>query len=243
MGPMEFPLPEILYEDGPCVVVCKPSGLLTQAPPGVDSMEVRLKEHLKQRDGKTGNTYLGVPHRLDRPASGVMVFARHCRATRRLCEQFEARIVIKIYWACTEGMVAPAAGSWQDTLRKVPGEARAELVAADHEQGRSAILQYQTIGQSASGSWLEIQLETGRTHQVRVQAASRGWPLLGDEQYGAQIPFGPQSQDRRLCGIALHARSLTFFHPMTREEVVIVAPLPAAWNHVGLARTTNLKDR
>ena len=236
MMQMELPPPEILYEDGPCVVVCKPSGLLTQGPPGIDSMELRLKEHLKQRDGKTGKTYLGVPHRLDRPASGVMVFARHSRATRRLCEQFESRIVKKTYWACVEGDVKPPTGAWEDTIRKIPDEARAELVAEDHEQGRSAILRYQVIGRSSKGAWLEIELETGRTHQIRVQASARGWPLLGDTQYNAQTPFGPQFEDHRLRAIALHARSLSFYHPMTREEVTIVADLPVAWEQIGLSR-------
>ena len=94
---------DILYEEGPCLVVVKPGGVATQAPPGIDSLEVRVKEFLRVRDSKAGNVYLGVPHRLDRPVSGVMVLARHVRAARRLSDQFEARTVRKTYWAVVEG--------------------------------------------------------------------------------------------------------------------------------------------
>lgn len=220
----------ILYEAGPCLVVCKPAGVLTQAPPGIDSMEVRVKDFLQAREQKTGNMYLGVPHRLDRPVSGALVFARHTRACRRLAEQFAGRTVQKVYWACVGGRVEPPQGSWHDWVRKVPGEARAELVGEADPEGRVAKLHYRTRGETPYGSWLEIELETGRTHQIRIQTASRGHPVLGDTQYGSRIPFGPQPDDLRLRAIALHARQLTFQHPMTWEEVRVVAPLPTTWD-------------
>ncbi len=220
---------EILYEQGPCIIVNKPPGVLTQAPPGIDSLEVRIKEFFKARDHKTGNTYLGIPHRIDRPASGAMVFARHSRAARRLSEQFEGRLIRKTYYALTQGIVSPEQGTWTDHLRKVQGKPRAEVVPADHSEGRIAVLHYRTLRETAFGSWLEIELETGRTHQVRVQAASRGFPLLGDELYGGTIPFGEQFEDRRERAIGLHARRLELQHPMTREPVAVTAPLPATW--------------
>jgi RluA family pseudouridine synthase len=220
---------DILYEQGPCVVVYKPAGVLTQAPPGIDSMEHRVKEFLKHRDGKTGNTYLGVPHRLDRPVSGAMVFARHVRATRRLAEQFEGRLITKRYWACLEGTPPDVKGTWRDFLRKVPGEPRAEVVAKDHPEGREAVLHFRHLGTTSLGGWLEIELETGRTHQIRIQAASRGWPIVGDTQYGATIAFGPVTDDPRERTIALHARELGFRHPMTQEAVQVVAEPPAVW--------------
>jgi len=225
---------EMLYEQGPCLAVCKPPGLLTQAPPGIDSIEVRIKAFLKERDGKPGRVYLGVPHRLDRPASGAMVFGKHSRAAQRLAKQFERREVKKIYWACVEGAVAPAAGTWQDYLRKVPDEPRAEAVPPDHPEGRPAVLHYRTLASGPWGTWLEIELETGRMHQVRIQAALRGHPVLGDAQYGSTAAFGPQYEDPRLWAIALHARHLTFCHPMTRETVSVTAPLPGAWSGLGL---------
>ena len=128
---------DILYEEGPCLVVVKPGGVATQAPPGIDSLEVRVKQFLRVRDSKPGNVYLGVPHRLDRPVSGVMVLARHVRAARRLSEQFEARTVRKTYWAVVEGKVSPDCGTWTDHLRKIPDAAQVEVVAPDHPEGGS----------------------------------------------------------------------------------------------------------
>ncbi|MFH1268745.1 MAG: RluA family pseudouridine synthase [Planctomycetota bacterium] len=225
---------EILYESPACLVVSKPPGLLTQAPPGIDSLEVRIKAFLQNRDGAPGDVYLGVPHRIDRPASGAMVLGKSRRATRELAEQFEHRTVGKIYWACVEGPVAPAAGTWRDFLRKVPGQARAEVVTTDHPHAQLALLDYRSLEDAPWGRWLEIKLKTGRTHQIRVQAASRGHPVLGDAQYGSTFPFGPRHEDERLSAIALHARGLSFRHPKTREPVSVTASLPAAWSALGV---------
>jgi 23S rRNA pseudouridine1911/1915/1917 synthase len=220
----------ILCEDGPCLVVLKPAGVLTQGPPGIDSMEVRVRAYLSRRDGRDAkDVYLGVPHRLDRPASGAMVFCTKYRATRKLAEQFEGRLVKKVYWALVAGRVTPESGTWEDYLRKIPGEARVEVVAAGHPEGRLAVLHYRTLAVGEWGTKLEIQLETGRTHQVRVQAASRGHPLLGDFQYGSTVPFGEQYDDRRLRAIALHARTLEFRHPATKNMVNVTAPTSDAW--------------
>lgn len=220
---------DILYEAGPCLAVCKPPGLLTQAPPGIDSLESRIKAFLKARESKPGKVYLGVPHRLDRPASGAMVFGKHSRAARRLAEQFEGRSVRKVYWACVEGEIQPMAGTWQDYLRKVPDEPRAEAVPAEHPDARLAVLHYRVLFTGPWGTWLEIELETGRMHQVRVQTSLRGHPVLGDALYGSSVAFGTQYDDSRLRAIALHARQLAFQHPMTREPITVTAPVPPAW--------------
>ncbi len=220
---------DILYEEGPCLAVSKPPGLLTQAPPGIDSLEARIKAFLRDRDTRPGKVYLGVPHRLDRPASGAMVFGKHSRAARRLAEQFEGRSVRKVYWAGVAGAVQPAAGTWQDYLRKVPDVARAEAVPADQPDARLAVLHYRVLFVAPWGTWLEIELETGRMHQVRVQASLRGHPVLGDALYGSTIPFGVQHDDPRLRAIALHARQLAFHHPMTREPITVTAAVPAPW--------------
>jgi RluA family pseudouridine synthase len=230
---MSAPIP-LIYEAGPCFVLDKPAGLATQAPPEFDSLELRLKDWLREREGKTGNIYLGVPHRLDRPVSGAIVFARHVRAARRLSEQFENRQVRKTYWACVSGTVEPEAGTWRDWLRKIYGKPRTEIVGEHDADARLAVLHYRTLARLPWGSWLEIELETGRTHQVRIQAAARGHHVLGDAFYGSSVPFGTQHDDERLRAIALHARSLAFKHPMTREPVEVVAPLSDSWRALEL---------
>lgn len=234
MVSMAEPELNILYEQGPCLVVCKPPGLLTQAPPGIDSLESRIKSLYLQRRGTPGKVYLGVPHRIDRPASGAMVFARNVRAARRLSQQFACQEVRKVYWACVSGQVEPAEGTWQDYLRKVPNVASAEVVDGSHAEGRLSVLRYRVLALASWGAWLEIELQTGRTHQIRVQASSRGHPLLGDAQYGSSVSFGPRQDDKRLRAIALHSRSLGFRHPKTREPVSVTAPLPEAWASLGL---------
>jgi len=226
---------DILLEDGPALVVCKPPGVATQAPTGIDSLETRIRDFIRQREAKTGNFYLGIPHRLDRPASGAIVFARHVRAAQRLARQFEARTVRKIYWAAVAGVVEPAEGVWTDHLWKVYGQPRAQVVEPTHPGAQHAVLRYRTLGRHEHGSLLEIELETGRTHQVRVQAASRGHAVLGDELYGSPLTWGEQYEDWRLRAIALHARELEFDHPMRRERVRVVAPAPTAWREA-LAR-------
>ncbi len=218
---------EILYDSGPCLVVNKPPGVLTQAPAGIDSLEVRVKAFYREREQKEGNIYLGLPHRLDRPVSGAIVFARHVRAAQRLSTQFENRTVTKVYWAFVEGDVQPDEGTWTDHLHKRHGMAQAIVVPADDPRGKLAVMHYRVLARADSGSWLEVQLETGRTHQIRVQAASRGHAVLGDSQYGSTRPFGEQFEDERLRAIALHARQLGFNHPMTGEAVDIIAPPPA----------------
>jgi RluA family pseudouridine synthase len=219
---------QILYEQGAYLVVCKPPGVLTQAPPGIDSLEVRVKAYLGG-DRDVEQVYLGVPHRLDRPASGAIVFGKDLRTTRKLGAQFENRRVHKVYWACVQGHVLMESGRWEDFIYKVAGEPRAEVVGAGHPEGRPAALHYRVLRTFDWGSWLEIELETGRTHQIRVQAASRGHPVLGDKQYGSTLPFGPQFEDERLQAIALHARSLSFRDPGTRQTVTVVAPAADYW--------------
>lgn len=204
----------ILLHDGPCIVINKPGGLLTQAPPGIDSAEVRVRAYLRERERITHPFYLGIPHRLDRPVSGAMVFARHARAARRLSGQFERREVKKLYWALLAGAIEPAEGTWVDYLLKQPDRALVRIAAADTPGAQQARLRYRVVQTVATISWLEIWLETGRMHQIRVQAAARGHAVLGDTQYGSSRSFGPSATDDRQRWIALMSRRLVFRHPM-----------------------------
>lgn len=226
---------EIVFEDEKCLVVVKPGGVLTQAPPGIDSLELRVKTFLKRRDHRQGRIYLGVPHRLDRPVAGVMVLAKNRKAARRLSEQFGGRLVKKTYWAVVEGNVSPANGTWSDYVRKLPGIAKSEVIDARHAEGRLAILHYRTLATLADATHLEIELETGRTHQIRVQTGSRSHAILGDALYGAVTPFGPATPDLRERRIALLARSIEFLHPKSRESMRFRASLPPEWRELDLS--------
>jgi len=235
----------ILFEDNHCLAVAKPAPLLTQGvPPGIPTLEAMVKAYLKERYRKSGNVYLGIPHRLDRPVSGVVVFARNTKAARRLAEQFQNRQVRKVYWAVIEpspgGELPPPEGVWEDWLLKVKEQARGERVTADTAGARRAVLRYRRLRESEGGALLEIEPETGRMHQIRVQAASRGWPVRGDVHYGSRLPFGPPAELPRDRIIALHARSLTFLHPIRYEPLTVTAPLPEAWN--GWKTTTDNTD-
>lgn len=224
-----FPEPTILLEDGPVIFAAKPGGLLTQGPPEIDSIALRLRRFLKVRDEKPGKVYLAVPHRLDRPVSGAMVFAKHVRAARKISEQFERRTVKKTYWAVVEGNVSEDEGTWKDTIRKVPDKAFAEITTSDQPGAKEAILNYKVKQRSSGMTWLEIQLETGRMHQIRLQAGSRGHAVLGDSTYGSTTAFGPDTPDIRARWIALHSRVLGLNHPMTREPIEITCPLSEWW--------------
>ena len=220
---------DILHEEGNCLAVNKPGGLLTQAPPDIDCLETRIKRFLASRTVDGQPVYLGVPHRLDRHVSGAMVFATRKRSARAISQQFEGRLVRKIYWAVVEGIVNSAEGTWTDFIKKVPDEARAVAVPVHDPAGREATLRFKRLATGEGHTHLEIQLETGRMHQIRVQCAMRGHPVLGDQLYGSTTSFGPQTEDLRLRWIGLHAHELRFFHPRTDKPIEVVAPLPECW--------------
>lgn len=230
MTPTKLPNPDILLEDGAVFVMNKPGGLLTQGPPGIDSLELRTKQFLKVRDEKPGKVYLGVPHRLDRPVSGAIVVVKNVRAAQRISEQLRARTVTKKYWTVVEGQLENNAGTFSNWMRKLPDQAKSEIVEEQHPEAKHAVLHYQVL-QSANGlSLVEIELETGRTHQIRLQCATHGLPIVGDELYGSNLPFGPETNDLRKRWIALHARRLAFIHPISKSTVDQTAPLPEHWN-------------
>jgi 23S rRNA pseudouridine1911/1915/1917 synthase len=225
----------ILFEDNHCIAAAKPAGLLTQAPPGIPSLEAMVKAYLKEKHQKPGNVYLGVPHRLDRPVSGVVVFARNSKSAQRLAEQFQERQVVKVYWGAVAGMVEPAEDVWEDWLRKIQDEARAEKAEPETPGAKHAVMRYRVLQACDGGTLLEFQPQTGRMHQIRVQGALRGHPLFGDIMYGSTRDFGPPAELPRDRIIALHGRSLTLLHPLSYEPMTLTAPVPTSWKDLGIA--------
>ena len=218
---MEPPL-HILYEDNHCLAVCKPAGVLTTHFQGdEDTLDRLVKRHLKEKYRKPGNVFLGVVHRLDRPVSGVLLFARTSKAAARLAEQFRTGTVEKVYWAVLEGRFEPTAGTLDDWLRKDRTRGRVEVLHPGEPGARQALLHFQRLGGNEQLTWVEVRPQTGRTHQIRVQFAHRGHPIYGDAKYGSVHTF-----DR---AIALHARALTFLHPVRYEPITLTADLPASW--------------
>lgn len=219
---MEPPPLEILYEDNHCLAIAKPSGYLSTHFQGrEETLDRMVKQYLRDKYHKPGNVFLGIVHRLDRPVSGVLLFARTSKAAARLAEQFRAGSIDKVYWAMVEGEIATAAGTLEDWLRKDQARRRIEVVAPRSPGARQALLHFQGRGSHGQVSWLEIRPQTGRTHQLRVQLAHHGHPIVGDARYGSIHLFGR--------AIALHARALTFLHPICYEPITLTADLPRSW--------------
>lgn len=220
--------PEILLEDNHCLAVNKPAGLLSQGDEtGHPSLVDWAQADLKARYLKPGNVYVGLVHRLDRPVSGVVLLAKTSKAAARLSAQFREGTIAKVYRAIVEGVVGEDEGEWADTLRKDRGRNVVEVVAeAETEGGQAASLAYRVVGRGGRRTLLELRPTTGRGHQLRVQLASRGFPILGDRKYGAKSIVDAADGGHR---IALHARSLTFTHPTTAAVLSVEAPAPADW--------------
>ena len=228
---------QILSEDGPVLAINKPAGLLTLGAhdPNVPTLERQVKSYLKQKYAKPGNVYLGIPHRLDRPVSGVILFTRNSKTAARLAEQFRERQVQKIYWGITERPPDQPTGCLTDWLLKDPEQAHVGVVPPETPGAKPAVLHYRVVGPTPLGTLLEIELETGRMHQIRVQLAANGCPILGDVQYGATTRLAdPAPEDPTTNPIALHARQITFLHPIRYDSVTVVAPLPENWGDLQL---------
>jgi 23S rRNA pseudouridine1911/1915/1917 synthase len=213
---------EVLFEDNHCLAVAKPAGVpSTHYDGSAETLDRAAKAYLKDRYAKPGNVFLGIVHRLDKPTSGVLLFARTGKAAARLAEQFREGMVEKVYWAVVEGDLDPPAGTLEDWLRKDRAAGRVEVVPPDEPGAKRARTHYHRRAGHDGLTLVELRPLTGRTHQLRVQLGSRRHPVVGDFAYGSEEPFAG--------GIALHARRLTFLHPTRHEPITLTADLPRPW--------------
>jgi 23S rRNA-/tRNA-specific pseudouridylate synthase len=227
-GPADVVIP-ILWRSQECLVALKPCGLPTQAPAALDSLEQRLRAQLAAESGSAEKLYLALPHRLDRSVSGVILAALTKRAASLLGQQFETRKISKCYLAWVGGRVDDAAARWTDWLAKLPDRAKAEIVTQSGIADRSgqevqeAITDVRVLSQQAERSLLELSPITGRMHQLRLQAAHRGHPILGDTLYGSSQAWPADSQPVGGEAIALHACKLQFYDPKSGKAVSVAA--------------------
>jgi 23S rRNA pseudouridine1911/1915/1917 synthase len=213
---------DVLYEDNHLLVVNKPAMLPTM---GVaddrPSLLAVAKEYVRRKYNKPGNVYLGIVSRLDAPVTGVVLLARTSKAAGRLSEQFRERHVEKHYWAVVEGSVELSEGRLIDFLRKDERHRKMHVTSSDAPSAQRAELTYRVLNSEAAHSMLEVQLLTGRKHQIRLQLSHAGLPIIGDRKYGSIRQFA--------SGIALHSRRLVIDHPVSKMKLEIEAPLPASW--------------
>ncbi len=223
----------ILYEDNHLIAINKPAGVASQgAAPAQPSAVDDVKAYLKKKYDKPGDVFLGVVHRLDKPVTGVLLYARTSKAASRLSAQFADQSTVKIYHALVAPPPEQAWGTLTHYLKKNEQTKRVEARSSPSNGYQLAILHYKTLQQNNSITLLEVILETGRLHQIRAQLAAIGSPILNDVDYSKGIP---RSSDPALKAfpsnaIALHAHSLTILHPITKEPLTLLAAPPKSWN-------------
>ena len=215
---------KVLYEDNHIIVAIKPAGVLSQSDgSSAQDMLTILKAYIKEEYSKPGEVYLGLVHRLDRPVSGVMVFARTSKAASRLSEQIRTRKVEKIY-RCVVSGVLEGEGRLENYISKDEDRNIVTVIDKERHGFKASYLDYKALASKDGITMVEVKLGTGRSHQIRAQMAHRGYPLIGDQKYG--------DKDKRCKDIALEAYKLSFEHPVKREFIAFEAPLPSGypWN-------------
>jgi len=217
----------ILYEDNHLIVVNKlPSEIVQGDKTGDVPLSEDVKQYIKKKYGKPGNVYLGVIHRLDRPVSGVVVFARTGKALTRMNKLVKDRKIEKIYWAIVKNVPEYSEAELHHFLVRNERKNKSFAYPAEKKGSKEAVLKYRIISKSKDYCLLEVNLMTGRHHQIRVQLSAIGCPIKGDLKYG----FARSNKD---ASISLHARSVSFVHPVTKEPLTITArpPQDALWDY------------
>jgi 23S rRNA pseudouridine1911/1915/1917 synthase len=210
----------ILYEDNHIIAVNKQVSDIVQVDKTGDvSMEESLKAYIKEKYHKPGEVFLGIVHRIDRPVSGVVLFARTSKALTRLNEMFQEKTVKKIYWAIVKVQPPAVEGTLIHYITRNTKTNKSYCSDKEVKGSKKAILHYKVLSQSDNYYLLEINLETGRHHQIRAQLSAIGCPIKGDLKYG----FARSNPDG---GISLHSRKVTFVHPVKGEEITIIADTP-----------------
>jgi 23S rRNA pseudouridine1911/1915/1917 synthase len=217
---------QVLFEDNHLIIVNKRAGDITQGDKTGDKpLSDVVKEYVKEKYNKAGNVFLGVVHRLDRPTSGVIIFARTSKALERLNKMLRDKIINKTYWAVIKNHPEKEKNTLINYLKKNPKNNKSSVYTKEITDSKKAILHYNVIKKLDNYSLVEIDLETGRHHQIRAQLSFIGFPIKGDLKYG----FNRSNKDG---SIHLHARKIEFVHPVTKEQISVIAPTPkeVIWN-------------
>jgi 23S rRNA pseudouridine1911/1915/1917 synthase len=213
-------IPDILYEDNHLLIVNKGvSDIVQEDKTGDESLEQQIKAFIKERDQKPGQVFLGVAHRIDRPVSGVVVFAKTSKALARMNEMFQNREIRKIYWAIVKEKPREDEALLEHFISRNTQKNKAFIHTKEVKDSKPASLHYRVRGKSDNYYLLEIELHTGRHHQIRAQLAFIGCPVKGDLKYGF-------ARSNKNGGISLHSRSIRFIHPVKKEEIYVEAPVP-----------------
>ncbi len=211
----------ILYEDNHLIILNKKCSEIVQGDKSGDpTLGDGVKEYIRLRDRKPGNVFLGITHRLDRPTSGIVVFAKTSKGLSRMNALFRDKKVSKIYWAVLEDAPEEPRGRFCDFLRRDRKKNRSYVCSSGIRDAKKAELSYEILCRSQNYVLVQVCLETGRHHQIRAQFSARGCSIKGDLKYGARRsnPGG---------GISLHARQLCFVHPVSKKEIFVTAPVPS----------------
>ena len=211
----------VLYEDNHIIAVNKTCNEIVQGDKTGDTpLSETVKVYIKEKYHKPGEVFLGVTHRLDRPTSGVVLFARTSKALSRLNEMFKSHEQIrKTYWAIVQGAPKQPEARLENWLVRNEAQNKSYIVKPGAKEAKLAVLSYKTLVKGDHYTLLEVNLETGRHHQIRCQLAAIGCPIKGDLKYGAK-------RSNSDGGICLHARKIEFIHPVSKQDICITAPVP-----------------